>query len=205
MNTLSPAEQQQVVNRMQAWLEGAVIGLNLCPFAKQVVAKQRLAWRVSAAEDDGQAYDDLSLALDELRQSPPETLETTVLVLPHALGRFDDFHLFVQLQAEPLLRRKGLRGLIQIAPFHPQFAFAEVADASDISHCTNRSPWPALHLLREDSVARAVATVGGDADRIVQTNLRTLAGLGPEGWAALSAAWTPASSPAVRSLGGPSA
>jgi uncharacterized protein len=189
MHSPDCADQSHVLAAMQRWLEHAVIGLNLCPFAKHVHVKGRLAWRVSVARDEEGVYADLSAALDELNQSPADAIETTLLVLPHALERFEAFQLFDQVQAQPLLKRMGLRGLIQIATFHPQFVFAEVADPQDLSHCTNRSPWPAFHLLREASVARAVATIGGDAQRIVQANLHTLNAIGPARWAAMAGAW----------------
>jgi len=80
----------------------------------------------------------------------------------------------------------GLEGVIQVASFHPQYRFAGSAP-DDVSNATNRSPYPTLHLIREDSIDRAVAAFP-QAEAIFQANIATMQRLGADGWAALQRA-----------------
>lgn len=161
------------------WLERAVIGLNLCPFAKAPHVKGRIHYTVSQATDQAELTQDLQQALQELQQISPTQRETTLLIIPHMLGDFLDFNAWLP-QAQRVLKRLGLPGTIQIAPFHPQFQF-QGTEADDITNCTNRSPYPTLHLLREDSIDQAVQAFP-DAQTIYQANIHTLQTLGADGW-----------------------
>lgn len=166
----------------QRWLERAVIGLNLCPFAKAVQAKGQIRWVESQATAPSEL---LALLVDELRvltAADAERVDTTLIVAPRALPRFADFNAFLGV-ADGALARLGLQGTLQIAAFHPQWVFDGSA-ADDIANHTNRAPHPTLHLLREASVARAVAAFP-DAEAIYGRNIETLRRLGPEGWRAL--------------------
>lgn len=174
--TLTP---EVAIERTQRWLELAVIGLNLCPFAKAVHAKEQVAWRVSAARTPDALLADLSAAMRHLAAADPQQIDTTVLIHPWVLQDFDDYNQFLD-EADHLLVAEGLEGVLQIASFHPQYRFAGVA-ADDITHCSNRSPFPLLHLLREASIDRAVAG-DDDAERIVERNQQTLRRLGWAGW-----------------------
>ncbi|MDP3700179.1 MAG: DUF1415 domain-containing protein [Hylemonella sp.] len=167
---------------MQIWLERAVIGLNLCPFAKSVHVKGQIHWVVSPARDVPGVQDDLVRELQDLQASDPAQRDTTLLVLPMCFGDFLDFNDFLA-QADVLLKALGLRGELQIASFHPQFQFAGT-DADDIANYTNRSPYPTLHLLREASIDRAVE-VFPEAESIYEKNMQVLEQLGHEGWDAL--------------------
>jgi hypothetical protein len=165
-----------------AWLERAVIGLNLCPFAKAVYAKGQVHLAISAARDADGVDSDLRDALRELVALDAQERDTTLLVMPHALADFLDFNDFLD-RADAALEALELDGEIQIASFHPDYQFAGTA-ADDVTNCSNRSPYPILHLLREDSVERAVDAFPDAAD-IFERNLATLQTLGPAGWAAL--------------------
>lgn len=176
-------EQNLVCQRTQAWLVHAVIGLNLCPFAKAVHVKDQIHYAVSKAEDAEALRADLQNELLALAQMPSEVRDTTLLIAPQCLHDFWEFNLFTA-EADKVLRQLGLQGQIQIATFHPQFVFAGV-DENDISHCTNRSPYPMLHLLRESSINRAVAAYT-DASEIYERNMHVLESLGPQGWNALA-------------------
>ncbi len=175
-----------VVHATRRWLEAAVLGLNLCPFARVPAREGRIRIIRSEAEDVDALLVDLQAELERLRDADPAQLETTLLVHPQVLGDFLDFNDFLEV-AEALLRALDLEGEIQIASFHPDFRFAE-APPDDIANATNRSPYPTLHLLREDSIEQALEQVA-DPDAIYQRNIETLRKLGQSGWDELAAAW----------------
>ena len=167
------------IEETTAWLEKAVIGLNLCPFAKAVHSKGQIRWVLSDATDPAALLELLVHELQQLAAADPESVDTTLIVHPQVLQDFLDFNDFLGV-AEDALEEMGLEGVLQIASFHPQFQFADT-DADDITNATNRSPHPTLHLLREDSVERAVAAFP-EAESIFERNVETLQRLGPEGW-----------------------
>jgi len=171
-----------VVDDTRRWLERAVIGLNLCPFAKAVHVKNQVHFAVSAASQPRELLDDLAREIDALLALDPAVRETTLLVAPNCLGDFLDFNEFLG-QAERLLRKRRLEGVLQVASFHPAYQF-EGTDVGDVTNFTNRSPYPTLHLLREASIDRAVAAYPR-AETIYEANMRTLRGLGEQGWADL--------------------
>ncbi|MFP5466194.1 MAG: DUF1415 domain-containing protein [Gammaproteobacteria bacterium] len=162
------------------WIEKAVIGLNLCPFARSVYVRNQVRIVVSRARHVDAFLDELDRELDLLASTPAEEIDTTLLVHPALFPDFLVFNDFLNVVDE-VVAEHDLEGVIQVASFHPAFQF-EGVEADDISNYTNRSPYPTLHLLREDSVERAVASEGGDADAIVERNLRTLKELGHERW-----------------------
>ena len=177
-------DPQTVVQDTVRWLERAVIDLNLCPFAKGVHTKGQVHYVVSAATDadlDTLAQD-VARELQALAESPPEQRDTTLLMAPGCLHDFLDFNDFLAI-AEDLLVSLELDGILQIASFHPQFQFAGTAP-DDVTNCTNRTPYPTLHLLREDSIDRAVA-VFPEAEMIFERNIEVLEKLGLDGWNAL--------------------
>ena len=168
----------------RAWVEHAVIGLNLCPFAKAVQVKDLIRYVCSDAQDTGALLAVLRAELQRLADTPMEEVETTLLVHPQVLQDFLDYNDFLD-EADALLEAMGLDGTLQIASFHPQYQFAG-SDADDIDNATNRSPYPTLHLLREASIERAVAAFP-EAEAIYEANQRTLRALGARGWAELQA------------------
>jgi len=161
------------------WLDRAVIGLNLCPFAKAVTAKQQVRFVLSEATTPEVLLEELGAELMRLQQADPEELDTTLIIHPQVLGDFLDYNDFLEL-ADALVAELDLEGELQVASFHPEYQFAGT-DPDDVSNCTNRSPDPTLHLLREASVERAVAAYP-DPDVIVDRNIETLQKLGIEGW-----------------------
>ena len=168
----------------RAWVEQAVIGLNLCPFAKAVQVKGLVRYVCSEAREATALREVLRRELLHLRDVPAGQTETTLLVHPWVLQDFLDYNDFLD-EADRLLAELGLEGELQIASFHPQYQFAGTA-LDDIENATNRSPFPTLHLLREDSIERAVAAFP-EPEAIYETNMRTLRALGPEAWAQLQA------------------
>ena len=162
-----------------AWLEKAVIGLNLCPFAKAVHSKGQIRWVLSETTEPAALLELLMKELQHLAAADPEAVDTTLIVHPQVLQDFLDFNDFLGV-ADAALEELGLDGALQIASFHPQFQFAGTMD-DDITNATNRSPFPTIHLLREDSVDAAVAAFP-DAESIFERNIETLNRLGSEGW-----------------------
>lgn len=167
------------IGATRRWLERAVIGLNLCPFAKAVHAKDRIRWVLSEATDAEALLAQLATELQFLAAADPTEVETTLIVHPRVLADFADYNDFLDL-ADAAIEALGLEGTLQVASFHPDYRF-EGTGPDDITNATNRSPWPTLHLLREDSIAQAVSDTP-DADRIVERNLASLRRLGPAGW-----------------------
>jgi uncharacterized protein len=174
-----PAEAAAVVAASRIWLERAVIGLNLCPFAKAVHVKQQIRYAVTAASNADELLAELRHELDLLPRADPEVLETTLLIHPQAMTGFIEYHLFLK-DADAAVGSLGLEGVVQIASFHPGYEFAGSA-CDDIENYTNRSPYPMLHLLREASIDRAVAAFPDAAD-IYERNIATLRRLGHDGW-----------------------
>jgi hypothetical protein len=179
-----PAHAAHALAATRAWVDQAVIGLNLCPFAKAVQVKGLLRCVCSEARDPVALRADLQRELARLAAAPIDEIETTLLVHPWVLTDFLDYNDFLG-EADALLREIGLEGVLQVASFHPGYRFAGT-DADDLTNATNRSPYPTLHLLREASIDRAVAAFP-EAQTIVEANLRTLRDLGPAGWARLQA------------------
>ena len=174
---------------MQRWLEVAVIGLNLCPFAKAVQARRQIRYAVSDATDTAGLLEAVRNELLLLQSAPAELHDTTLLCVPDGLADFTEFNWFLD-EADRLLCALELEGEIQIASFHPQYQFAGT-QASDITNFTNRAPYPALHFLREASIERVLANFP-DPDSIYQNNMTTLERLGHAGWNALNVGTAPA-------------
>lgn len=175
---LSPIDQQIRAATVH-WLERAIIGLNLCPFAKAVHVKKQIRYVVSAATTEDALLDDLVRELDLLSKTPAVEIETTLIIHPHVLGDFLDYNDFLNI-AEDTLLALDLADDIQIASFHPLYQFAGT-EPDAIDNYTNRSPYPMLHLLREASVTQAVAAFP-DAAKIFDRNIAMLQRLGLEGW-----------------------
>lgn len=175
-------DPEAVIDDTRQWVERAVIGLNLCPFAKSVQVKGQVHYVVTLAATPEDLRQDLMRELVALHASDPEVRDTTLLMAPHCLPDFLEFNDFLD-EADAALAELGLDGELQIASFHPRFQFAGT-DADDITNYTNRAPYPTLHLLREASIDRAVEAFP-EAETIFEKNMRTLEALGLAGWAAL--------------------
>ena len=173
---------EHVLAATQLWLEKAVIGLNLCPFAKAVYVKQQVHFVVSMAANEAELLSELQVELEALLSIDSQVRDTTLLIIPNRFNDFLDFNDFIG-EADALLEEMDLGGVLQIASFHPQFQFAGT-DVSDVSNYTNRAPYPIVHLLREASIDRAVASFP-DASVIYKRNIETLEELGVAGWEAL--------------------
>jgi len=170
----------------RAWMRRAVIGLNLCPFARAVDVKDQIRYVFSEATDPETLLATLVVELQRLADTDPAAVDTTLVIHPRVLTGFEDFNDFLEL-ADAAVEDLDLDGVLQVASFHPRFQFADT-EPDDITNATNRSPYPTLHLLREDSVDRAVAAFP-EAEAIFERNMETLDKLGAKGWADLKKRW----------------
>ena len=170
----------------RAWMRRAVIGLNLCPFARAVDVKDQIRYVFSDATDAETLLATLVVELQRLADTDPAIVDTTMVIHPRVFADFEDFNDFLEL-ADAAVEDLDLDGILQVASFHPQFQFADT-EPDDITNATNRAPYPTLHLLREDSVDRAVAAFP-EAEAIFERNMETLEKLGPQGWAAVKKSW----------------
>jgi uncharacterized protein len=170
---------EAILAATKEWLEKAVIGLNLCPFAKAVYGKDQIRYVISEAESTGELLAELADELQSLAMADPAKTDTTLLIHPRVLTNFWEYNEFLEI-ADEAVAGLELEGVLQIASFHPRYQFAGSA-TDDIANYTNRSPYPMLHLLREASVERAV-TAFPEAAEIYEKNIVTLRRLGREGW-----------------------
>ncbi|WP_261998105.1 DUF1415 domain-containing protein [Stenotrophomonas sp. Ste96] len=182
MNDAFLTANRDPIAETRKWLEQIVIGLNLCPFAKAVYVKDQVRFVLSDATTPEALVEELAEELILLRDTPAEQIDTTLIVHPDVLTDFLEYNDFLD-NADAAIEALDLQGILQVASFHPQYQFAGVAP-DDVSNYTNRAPYPTLHLLREDSVERAVAAFP-DPDVIVERNIETLDKLGIEGWTRL--------------------
>ena len=182
-NTLAPytdaAASEAIITATRDWVERAVIGLNLCPFAKSVFVKKQVRYALTAAATADELLAELEAELTRLANTDAADLDTTLLIHPLAMTDFLDYHFFLA-EVDALNRNLGFDGVFQIASLHPQYEFAG-SEPDDIANFTNRSPYPTLHLLRESSIDRAVAAFPDAAD-IFERNIETMERLGHEGW-----------------------
>jgi len=176
---------EEAITATQLWLERAVIGLNLCPFAKSVQVKNQIRYVVSAAQTPEELLQDLLREFEVLAEASPAAIDTTLLIHPHVLTDFLDYNDFLEV-VDAALVEVNLDGELQVASMHPQYQFADTG-IDDITNYTNRSPYPTLHILREDSIEQAVAAFP-DAAQIFDKNIETMRRLGHEGWNGLGLA-----------------
>jgi hypothetical protein len=176
------SDVNKIIAETRAWVNRAVIGLNLCPFAKAVQVKNQIRYAVSDASDTSALLAALIEELHLLADAAPEQVETTLLIHPHVLTDFLDYNDFLDV-VDATLEELDYDGVIQVASFHPQYQFADT-DIDDVTNATNRSPYPTLHLLREASIDKAVEAFP-EAEKIFDANMQTLKKLGSDGWTAL--------------------
>ena len=169
----------EMIAGTREWLVKAVIGLNLCPFAKAVHIKGQVRYVVSDATSEEALLADLLHELESLYDADPEQVETTLLIHPYVLTDFLDYNQFLDV-ADAAVSELEMDGEIQVASFHPDYQFAG-SGPDDIENFSNRAPYPTLHLLRETSISKAVAAFP-DAASIYERNIEMLRRLGHAGW-----------------------
>jgi hypothetical protein len=175
---------EQALARTRAWVDEAVIGLNLCPFAKAVQSRGQVRYVHSDDTDPEDLLNTLCEELQFLAKADAAEVDTTLIVHPRVLTDFIDYNDFLEV-ADQAVEDMGLDGVLQVASFHPRYQF-EGTEVDDVSNASNRSPYPTLHLLREASVDRAVDAFP-EAESIYEQNIAVLERLGPDGWAAVQA------------------
>ena len=173
------ASDDEIIAATRNWLEKAVIGLNLCPFAKAVYVKNQVRFVVSSATTPEALLEQLMDELQIISDADPEEVDTTLLIHPFVLQDFEDYNEFLDV-CDAAVEDMQLDGELQVASFHPDYQFADT-DPNDITNYTNRAPYPILHLLREESIDRAVEAFP-EAEAIFEKNIETMQQLGHEGW-----------------------
>jgi hypothetical protein len=166
----------------QEWVQRVVVGLNLCPFAAAAVLKNQIRYTICDATDPDQLLEVLRQELQHLASKPPEELETTLIIHPHVLQEFADYNQFLA-EAEEAVEMLGYSGTLQVASFHPAYQFADT-EPDDITNATNQSPYPTLHILREESIERGLENFPNPS-AIYEANKATLGKLGHQGWSLL--------------------
>lgn len=166
-------DADHIIEQTKHWLRSFIVKLNICPFAKREIERGTVKIQVTQAVKLQQALEDLLLEMMFLDNNP--AVETTLLIFPSVFGDFFRYLDFVDV-AELLIREEGYEGIYQLATFHPDYCFADV-DFNDVSNYTNRSPYPMVHLLREESLEKAIAYYG-DTESIPQNNIKTMQKLG---------------------------
>ena len=180
------SENNDIIADTRAWVNHAVIGLNLCPFARAVETKRQIRYVVTEAETPDALLGSLCDEIRLLLAADPAEIETTLLIHPHVLTDFLSYNDFLSVADAAVAELAG-EGVLQVASFHPHYQFAGT-EPDDVSNATNQSPYPTLHLLREDSITRAV-DVHADTDAIFETNIQTMESLGAAGWSELRRRW----------------
>ncbi|WP_020473535.1 DUF1415 domain-containing protein [Zavarzinella formosa] len=170
-------DQATVIEETRRWIQSIVIGLNLCPFARRVFNDNTIRYVVSEATDEQSLLTDLATEMNNLATVPRTEVETTVLIHPAVFHDFLDYNDFLD-PAEHLLETLGHEGVLQLASFHPQYQFGGTKP-DDVENHTNRSPYPMLHLLREESITE-IADDQEALEAIPERNIETLRKLGRE-------------------------
>ena len=176
VSVLKPA-RAEVERKTLGWVKDFVVGLNLCPFARPLLASDALRLTVCEATEDGIVAGALLDEIELIQKMSEAEIATTLVVFPNALQRFDDYLVFLE-GAQQLIEEMGLLGVLQLASFHPDYQFAGEPIES-ASHFTNRAPFPMIHLLREDMVTRALETYP-NPELIPERNIQKLEDLGLE-------------------------
>lgn len=172
---MSEATSSLVEKHIRAWLQSFIVELNLCPFARPLIADPALRISVCDASNLEQLHYAFLSELDLIQQSSEGEIATSLLVVPNTLQRFEDYLDFLG-DAEAMLEELGLDGTIQLASFHPQYLF-DGEDKNSASHFSNRSPYPLIHFLREEMVASALQNYA-NPEKIPTRNIKTLQTIG---------------------------
>ncbi|MDO6562431.1 DUF1415 domain-containing protein [Amphritea sp. 1_MG-2023] len=179
VNKMVKAQQsysvEQIEQMTRLWVETMVVGLNLCPFAAPVVKDETLRFAITDADNDAALTRAFLAEVERLLAADEQTISTTLFIVPTGLEDFYDYLDHLRL-FESLLQQAGLEGVLQLASFHPGYLFAGVA-ADDLSHWSNRAPWPTFHLIREAEVSRALAHYA-HPEQIPERNIKRLRALG---------------------------
>ncbi|WP_290517543.1 DUF1415 domain-containing protein [Alcanivorax sp.] len=182
MNDMEKMETTDPIKQTRQWLEDVVIGLNLCPFARKPFNAGQVRLTISDSRNVETLLGDLHEELDRMDRTPADDIDTTLLIITDQLQDFLDYNDVLDL-ADGLLEQQGWEGTYQIASFHPAYQFADTA-VDDPENYTNRAPYPILHILREASLDKGLASYP-NPEQIPERNMDTLNGLTEAQWLAL--------------------
>ena len=161
------------ITQTQKWLNTVIIEYSICPFAKREFVNNTIHYEIIENDSIEQQLEQLILSCEKLDDD--DSIETSLLVFPDSLSSFDDYLDFVEI-AEALIHKQHYEGIYQLASFHPQYCFADT-DEDDASNYTNRSPYPMLHILREASLEKVLASYP-NPENIPERNIELTRNLG---------------------------
>lgn len=167
--------EELVTEQTQAWVRSFIVGMNVCPFAQREVERDSVRYVVVRSKQSSVALEELMAEINFLDQNPQ--VETTLMIFPTMFGEFIQYLDFVDA-AEELMFEQGCEGVYQLATFHPKYCFAG-AEEDDVSNYTNRSPYPMLHIIREESMEKAIEYYG-DTAAIPERNIELMEATGKE-------------------------
>ncbi len=159
---------------VEKWLDEIVVGLNFCPFASKACRNDQIRFIKSEANSTEELLLNLQDEITLLDQAPSTEIETTLLIIPDMLTKFDDYNQFLDL-VDQLLIQSEWEGIFQVASFHPDYCFADT-EPDSVENLTNRSPYPILHILREESIEEALENIT-EPDEIYKRNIQTMKNL----------------------------
>jgi uncharacterized protein len=168
-------ENEKAIQITKKWIETFVLGLNLCPFARHPYKYDKIRYVIFEGDDVKVLSDLITTEMALLDDTTPAILETTVIIALNGFADFEDY-LSTLFDADALLEELDYEGVYQLASFHPDYKF-EGSESEDVTNYTNRSPYPMFHLLREDSVTRALDAFPEVGDILAQ-NQETMTKLG---------------------------
>ncbi len=170
-------ENNDQIDAVKHWLDEIVIGLNFCPFAAKPRRNKQIRYICSQATSSEDLLIDLQEELTLLDQTPATEIETTLLIISKMLADFSDYNQFLDLVDELLVQCEW-EGIFQVASFHPDYSFADT-EPDSVDNLTNRSPFPVLHIIREDSIEKVIKNITS-ADEIYKQNIQTIRNLSSE-------------------------
>lgn len=166
---------EHIISQTRSWVETFVVGLNLCPFAKKELVNDRVRFVVTKADTEEGLLQALAHEMQLLADD--DTIETTILIHPSVLQAFEDYNQFLSL-TDALIAEMDFEGIFQVASFHPDYQFGGTMP-EDAENYTNRSPYPMLHILREESLEGAISSHSA-IDQIPLRNIALMNELGSE-------------------------
>lgn len=160
-------EEEQVIEITRNWINNVVIGCHFCPFAAREMQRDSIRYFVetSTAKEICLA----TLITECERLNTDKDIETTLIIFTRIATSFRSY-LDIVVLSEKLLKKQKYEGVYQLASFHPDYRFGG-SPANDAANYTNRSPFPVMQILREESISKALAHYPHSPETIPENNI----------------------------------